>query len=445
MGKDSDCLGCGQKFKQKDACVQCNICGLWSHKTCSGLTTEYFNAMVEQSKAAGMSFWACRPCRNYAAGMNHRLKEVQDMAKEAITIAKDNVKEMDVLKAKVDKQEEKVEKRMNQVEIDIYDEMSLREEKRKNVVIHGLSEPTGEDGWTRMEEDKKQLNKIFTLLDINVVVETDVEFCRRVGEKSERARPLVVGFYTEWAKSTLIKNSRYLADSDMDHVSVAPDLTEKQRRAERDLQLEAEKRNAEISEEDAAKNLVWKVVGKRGQKRLIKVYDREQGRGGGRGGGAAGGGRGRGLGRGGAGAGAIPRGGVNLLPARGARGVWRPNVGRGAAEQRGGAAARGRAAEPREKAAEKRRRSGEEEQGRKRGRPPAKTRATTMSQQQQMSSGEEEETEMESSQHGLSSQPTPSSQMHSVGEEEGAGGGREEVEMVGEGEGGRGGIRLGEE
>ena len=82
MGKDGDCLGCGQKFKQKDACVQCSICGLWSHKTCSGLTTEFFNCMAEQIKATGHAYWACRACSNYAAGMNHRIKEVQEQAQE---------------------------------------------------------------------------------------------------------------------------------------------------------------------------------------------------------------------------------------------------------------------------------------------------------------------------------------------------------------------------
>jgi hypothetical protein len=76
----------------------------------------------------------------------------------------------------MEKQGEKVEKRLEQAETDIYEEMSMREEKRKNVVVHGLTEPNGEDGWARMEEERKKLNKIFTVLDINVAVETDVEF-----------------------------------------------------------------------------------------------------------------------------------------------------------------------------------------------------------------------------------------------------------------------------
>jgi hypothetical protein len=71
------------------------------------------------------------------------------------------------------------------------------------------------------------------VLDINIVAETDVEFCRRVGERSDRDRPLVVGFFTDWARSTLLKNCRFLAETELSNISIVPDLTEKQRKMER--------------------------------------------------------------------------------------------------------------------------------------------------------------------------------------------------------------------
>jgi hypothetical protein len=425
MGKESDCLGCGQKLKQKDASVQCNICGLWSHRTCSGVTTEFFNAMAAQMKATGSTYWACRACNTYAAGMNHRLREVTEKAQQALDIAKESSKETKDLKVTVEQQTVKVDRKIQQAEIDIYEEMSLREEKRKNVVIHGLVEPRGEDGWTRMEEDRKKLNKLFELLDINVIVETDVEFCHRIGEKSDKPRPLVVGFYTEWAKNTLLKNSKYLVGSEMSMVSVVQDLTEKQRKTERDMLAEAERRNREdLNDQDRAKNLQWKVVGKKGQKRLVKVYDRENGAArGGRG--AARGGRGRG--------GAPQMAGVALLPARGAEGTWRPTVGRGAGDQETRAASVG-----------KRKRSGEEEQVRKRGagtrgRPPTRGRPATAS---QVSSGEEEETEVSSQQSSQRQSSQTQGQMDSQQEETVM----EEVDEPGEEEEEcLGGLRLGKE
>ncbi len=60
--------------------------------------------------------------------------------------------------------------------------------------------------------------------------EEAVEFCRRVGEKQEESRPLVVSFFTEMERSKLLRNARGLMDSDkFCDVTVGPDLTRKQR------------------------------------------------------------------------------------------------------------------------------------------------------------------------------------------------------------------------
>lgn len=64
---------------------------------------------------------------------------------------------------------------------------------------------------------------------------------------------------------------------DLETVSVAADLTREQRREEADLVKEAEKRNEERNEEDKSKNLQWLVVGRKGEKRLLKGVDRGRG------------------------------------------------------------------------------------------------------------------------------------------------------------------------
>jgi hypothetical protein len=149
----------------------------------------------------------------------------------------------------------------------------------------------------------------FSVLELKMSAESDVEFCRRVGEKSDRARPLVVGFFTEWSKSTLLKNCKYLQETEMSHMFIMNDLTEKQRRMEKELINKAERRNVEeLTDEDRAKNFVWKVVGRKGQKKIINSLgqDWEVSR------------RGAAAGRG-PGRGQAPRaalGNVNLLPTR---------------------------------------------------------------------------------------------------------------------------------
>jgi hypothetical protein len=132
---------------------------------------------------------------------------------------------------------------------------------------------------------------------------------------------------------------------------------------EREIVAEAEKRNGELSNEDRAKNLQWKVVGKKGQRRLIKGPVSSM-----RGGGERGRGAGRGAGRG-------NTLGAHLLPAVRGRGTWQPSArGDPAARAAPGAAANSRAD------SRKRQRSNEEEMQRKRGtgvrgRPPMRARA----------------------------------------------------------------------
>jgi hypothetical protein len=197
-----------------------------------------------------------------------------------------------------------------------------------------------------------------------------------------------VGFFTDWAKSTLLKNCRYLAETELANVSIVPDLTEKQRRMEREIMQEAERRNLEdLTDEERAKNVAWKVVGKKGQRRLIKGSGgwERVGRGGG-----VGAARGRGAERGGMGVGPA------LLPSRGRAGNWQPSARAAPATRGAGLATRGAAAPAARGAApaargaapgrgrgvdtRKRQRSDEEEQQRKRGtgmrgRPPTRARS----------------------------------------------------------------------
>jgi hypothetical protein len=112
------------------------------------------------------------------------------------------------------------------------------------------------------------------VLELSLSVE-DIKFCRRVGEKSEAPRALIVGFYTEYARSVLLRYTRYLAETDYRDVSIMPDLTRRQRQEELKMKDEADRRNEEeLTEDDLAKNLCWKVVGQRGEKRLVKGFNR---------------------------------------------------------------------------------------------------------------------------------------------------------------------------
>jgi hypothetical protein len=425
---NDECLGCGKKFQQKEAAVKCSICNLWCHKTCSGLTNEFFKCLAEQYKVSKRTYWACRSCSNYAESMNNKLREIQEQATEAIRIGHDNSEEIGKLKDMVKFERERADKAVAKVEKDLQEEMTRREERRKNIVVHGLQESAENDGKKRMEADKQKLDDIFTILDVNVAAENDVEFCRRAGERSDRPRPLIVGFYMEWSKEIVLKHTKRLMGSEMNEVTIVPDLTDKQRKAEKELEGEAERRNREeLSEDDVTKNLTWKVVGKKGQKRLMKSYNNVAGYGGewtrGRGAGQPGLAR-AGLGRGGAmrGGTALTLG-VQLLPARGA-----PN-GNWAARHRGAARVVDRAAvaegDQERSSSRKRSRQGsnEEQQTRARkrgtrgvGRPPRARGAGRGNPVRMGEEEEEEEEQQETEPEEMEGEPAQTQEEESGGE-----------------------------
>jgi hypothetical protein len=55
--KDSICLGCNKKFTKADYCVQCVVCSLWIHKTCSGLSDEGEKRLIKSIRREQEGGW----------------------------------------------------------------------------------------------------------------------------------------------------------------------------------------------------------------------------------------------------------------------------------------------------------------------------------------------------------------------------------------------------
>jgi len=271
------CLACSKKFGKSDSSVQCSVCGLWIHKTCANISDEGFKFLEEQVKNTGMAFWACRACTAYANGMNHRLREMQaEIDQVKVTCGKNteglkNVQdEMGKLSQIVQQQGKKVEEAAAACSSngDVFEEMREREMKKANVVMHGMGEaPDDLAGRDRWDWDVKSCENLFRELNISLTA-ANVKFCRRLGKRGDRPRPMVVGLHDEKDKVKLLKcDTRKTRFSDID---IGPDLTKRQRQEEGDMRAEAARRNREVSDEDRAKNLAWTVVGPKGERRLVK-------------------------------------------------------------------------------------------------------------------------------------------------------------------------------
>ncbi len=193
------------------------------------------------------------------------------------------------MKDTVTKVEEKISEASEKTCDTVFEELRERDARRLNLILHGVPECDQEQATGRVKQqwDKEQCVKISKVMDLNYDEEA-FKFCRRVGPVAQGPRPLVIGLYTDMERSMLMRRATRLVGSEYSEVRLAPDLTKRQRKEERTLWEEMETRNATRTADQVQKNLVWAVVGSRGEKRLLLQPERqgttqERGRGRGRG------------------------------------------------------------------------------------------------------------------------------------------------------------------
>ena len=279
---DKNCLSCGLAFGKttgkNEAAVKCMICSLWCHKSCAGVSDEYLKILEDQLKATGVAYWACRSCAAYNRLVSNRFQEIEKRMDQQENRTKENEENIRQNEEKTEEVNKKVERLALEVENlkknsteNWMEEMRERELRRENIEEADEGE---KDGRARAESDLKKLDLVFMAARANIPTKEAVNFCRRVGEKGEEPRPIVVGFHVEATKKRVLRGAKNLKTSQYSHVTIAPDLTKVQMKTEDDLKIEAAEKNKHLTMEDRAKNFQWLVVRQRGTKRLIKGVNR---------------------------------------------------------------------------------------------------------------------------------------------------------------------------
>ena len=174
------------------------------------------------------------------------------------------------------KKDEEVDRKIARAENGTIEEMEEREARRLNVVFHKVGEfPRVEaPGAEKIEWDMKSCMNIFEELRLDIPLEA-IKFSRRLGDRKEGPRPMVVGFHLEADRSKLLRAASWLENTRFKEVNVGPDLTKRQREKEASLRDEVDRRNQMLTEEDKAKNLQWAVVRGRGERRKINTTARQ--------------------------------------------------------------------------------------------------------------------------------------------------------------------------
>jgi hypothetical protein len=266
--------------------VKCRCCQLWVHAECGNISKELFSILANPNKyGAGVS-WSCDSCQASAARLDARMaaletrfQEVENRVVRSEGVVQETTRRMDKVEDKQSKLEKDIEREREMLRGEIAAEMREREIRKKNVIMHRVGEagPEMKTLEDRKAWDMKSCDNIFRALDLEMSSDSAIRFVRRVGERGEGPRPLVVGLKKEWQREDLLEKARRLKDTQFSEVTVAPDLTKGQRNEEAAMSSEVEKRNAELTEEERAKNLEWRVVGARGERRVVKGLARLRG------------------------------------------------------------------------------------------------------------------------------------------------------------------------
>lgn len=249
------------------------------------MSEEMFKLIVAISDSGGSHCWNCAGCDCAYKKLNKRILNLEKRQDDFDTKlaehsgkhdgqAEQNKKFQEAIDEikKDNKKEETIESASSSVFLEISD----REQRKNNLILHQLPEPSDsvKEGTNRKKHDDEKLLDLLSELNVKINPKEDVKFCVRLGETRNdletKPRPILIGFRNLDVRDNILQVSRNLSKTKYKDVSIIPDLTKRQRQQETDMRKEVDKRNSDLSEEDAL-NWIWKMVGMRGQRKIIKT------------------------------------------------------------------------------------------------------------------------------------------------------------------------------
>lgn len=128
-------------------------------------------------------------------------------------IKNDLNKNIDVIKTKLEDLEKNWNASIAKIDSCIRKDVYFdREIRKRNIIIHGLEEE-GNSKYLELERQVVKFIKNKIKVDLK---EEEIDFLRRIGKKIEdKTRPILVGITTFRKKIMILKNKRYLKDTDI--------------------------------------------------------------------------------------------------------------------------------------------------------------------------------------------------------------------------------------
>ena len=293
MGK-FDCPVCHKSANKipsnKAGSVQCAVCSLWYHPPCAKVDEGKLEMIYKCVEMGMNSPWSCTVCDTGLAKVARDVKENRarignvESSVETLVTKQEQLEEKNSSQdTRLDLQERMIKELQGQLKSvqggsgeKVLEEINERGSRERNLLVHKCTESGAVDEKDLKEDDMEGVQSLFDQLGLKMSVDNVLIGVRRLGQirTDGQSRPLLLIFKRKEDRDMMIDRAPRLSreqDEYWRNISVVADLTLKQRQMEQAMFKQAEELNLARSTEEKSKNLVHKVLGRRGERVLRQV------------------------------------------------------------------------------------------------------------------------------------------------------------------------------
>jgi len=252
LGKPLDVCGkCSKKCTStKGESIQCDLCGMWAHATCEGISKEQFKAIKSLSSLSNIVYYCqVHDCSSRIKNITVDWVQsrdgsqidttVSDLTKKHLTAEHSTIQEaVSDLSAKIDKLQAQELQLSGQISntskaIDRHPGKSFiqNDDRKCNVVVYGVEEcPPNTPRSARLVRDTNEVSKVFSSIEVNIEGSLILD-CFRLGKfkpQQSRPRPILVKLHRAIDAATILANRSQLSPP----MSIKPDLSPAEREIE---------------------------------------------------------------------------------------------------------------------------------------------------------------------------------------------------------------------
>ncbi len=289
----SKCGRCRGNLSDRDAIIPCEICKQNFHIQCENVNKTLHKTIMDSKKPRSKVkiHWYCAACDVVTVNMMQHVSVLEDNQKKLQRRVSDL--EIEVKRRPSEEEFKKLEGRVTKLEkakveqagsardtettkattSEMIKEIKDQEERKRNIVLHNVTEKNTENAEERTKHDREQLKELGKVCKQTIKKE-DVVMIRRLGKRNgNRPRPLLVEFKDEEKKAALMQNLVNLSNApdNLRKISVQHDLTKKQREEEKKMREEAKK----MESEDESGEYNYRIRGPPWDRRIVRMKKRE--------------------------------------------------------------------------------------------------------------------------------------------------------------------------